>query len=366
MTNLNIAHIVTPYFGPLNRGGTARVVNDLICKQADKGHKVIVMGGPSTRMEKTKVISFVNPIHKTKNWLLNWLYERRNGCVHTYKSLRRLPKEVDIIHNHLSEEGIGLSFLRKTPHLNTLHGTAYNYEDGLRFLATKLFSLTRNTKLVTVSKSAFIQHKRMYGSDLIGYVHNGIEPARSPFVVEPAKLNDIELCFAGRADPRKGLHIAIEVVDKLRQMKYDVCLKTTLLYDIRYPSYFRKMLLEMKNRPYVKCFIQLPYSKVHGVIGNSDALLFPILWEEPFGIVQLEAMACGTPVITFPKGPTTEIVQNGINGFLCSDVNQMCDAVLEINKINRHTCRESVLKNFSANVMCENYLKVYEKVIENA
>jgi len=362
---LNIAHIVTPYFGPLNRGGTARVVNDLIRKQVDNGHQVIVMGGPATQMEKARVISFVNPKHKTKNWLLNWFYERKNGCVHTLKSLMQLRSEVDIIHNHLSEEGIGLSFLKKTPHLNTLHGTAYTYRDGLKFWTTKMFSMTRNTRLVAISKSAFVQQRQMYGKDLIGYVYNGIEPAPSSFVAKPAKLNDIELCFSGRADPRKGLHVAIEVVDKLRETKHDACLKVTLLYDIRYQGYFREMLHKMKSRPYIKCFINIPYLKVSEIIKNSDALLFPILWQEPFGIVQLEALACGTPVITFPIGPTTEIIRNGVNGFLCGDVDQMCNAVLEIHEINRRACRESVEEKFSANAMYRNYLEVYEKVIKN-
>jgi glycosyltransferase involved in cell wall biosynthesis len=361
---LRIGHIISPYFAALeDQGGTGRVVHDLICKQIEKGHEVFVLGGPLTTIENVEVLSLIKPANRPRNWFVRWLMERKEGSVHYYRGIKLLKDKVDIIHNHLSEEGIGLSFLKETPQLNTLHGLAFDQKDLSRYWATRFFATCGKTKLVAISKAAFYAQQKMYGKDLIGYVYNGIDCERFEFVAKPAKTHDIELCFAGRADPRKGVHIAICVADRLLSMGYDVALKIILLYEPRYPEYFRKIMQMAKCKSNVEVFIELSYSKVFDILSNSDALLFPIQWEEPFGIIQIESMNCGTPVVAFSRGAAPEVVQNGINGYLCNDVDQMCKAVLDLNKISRLRCRTTVEESFSSDVMCEKYLEFYEKAI---
>lgn len=364
---LRIAHLASPYHTNMKEmGGTVRNIYDLARKQCEEGHEVTVIAAPTSRIEGCDMIAFVGPTKVQKNWLLNWFSQRMRRSQHVYKSFKWLGSRFDVVHNHLGgEEGIALTFLRKSPCITILNGTAPAPTQLIHYTIKKLYAVPRNTKLVALSKSSYLDYRKFYGDDLIGYVYRGVDASRLPYFPKPEKSHDIELCYLGRIDPGKGVHIATKVADILHRSGYDVHLKLVGLFDPRYINYFVKTLKIAESKSYVDMVVNVPASKIAYVLGNSDALLFPTLREEPFGLVQIEAMACGTPVLTFSIGATPEIVQNGFNGFLCKDVSEMAQAVLEIPKIDRRRCRQIVEKKFSVNTMYDGYLKIYEKAIES-
>jgi len=106
----------------------------------------------------------------------------------------------------------------------------------------------------------------------------------------------------------------------------------------------------------------LPYSKLPEFYGRAKGLLYPHRWEEPFGLIFIEAMACGTPVIAFERGSAPEIIRDGKTGFLVKDLNEMLKKIKEIEKIERRECRKWVEENFTIEKMVENYEKVFLKI----
>jgi glycosyltransferase involved in cell wall biosynthesis len=180
------------------------------------------------------------------------------------------------------------------------------------------------------------------------------------------KCHEIELCFLGRISPEKGVEKVIEVVDILHKEGYDVHLKLIGRFWPRYRNYFHKIMGMANERNYISKNIGMPFSELPLLVGNSDALVFPISETEPLALAPLEAMACGTPVISFKRAAAVEYVFDGVNGFLTNDLSEMVDAVLRLKEIDRRMCRNIVEKNFSVDSMYRSYMEKYEKVIELA
>ena len=359
---MKIAHIASPDF-TLTReyGGTESVVCNLAEKQVSEGHDVMIVASSHARDTCMHPVSLVKPARKYQYWLLDWISQRFNGAVHVCKSFKWLDSKFDIIHNHLSEEGIAFSFLRKAPCLNTLHGTAH--ERLPQYCVSRIYSVTRNTKLVALSRSAYLQHKRFYGNDLIGYVHSGVNTQMFKFVSQAEKESEVEMCFVGRISPDKSVKEVISIADVIHNKGINVHLKLIGKFDPRNVGYFQEINRLVNERNYVSKFINVSREEVKSLVGNSDVFVFPISRTEPFALAPLESMACGTPVVSLKRAAAVDYVVNGLNGFLCNDLSEMADAVLRYGEINRKTCRDIVEKNFSVDSMYRRYMEIYEKVI---
>jgi len=360
---MRIAHIASPDF-PITReyGGTESIVCNLAEKQISEGHDVTIVASSPAHDTCLRTISLVKPAPKYPHWLLNWISQRVNGAIHVCKSFKWLDSKFDIIHNHLSEEGIALSFLRKAPCLNTLHGIAH--ERLPQYCVTRVCSITRNTKLVALSRSAYLQHKRFYGDDLVGYVYSGVNVQTFKFVPEVEKDSEVEMCYAGRIAPDKSVKEVISVSDVLHNRGIDVHLKVIGKFDPRNLGYFREIIQMIDERNYVSKFINMRKEEVKRLVGNSDVFVFPISRTEPLALAPLESMACGTPVVSLRRAAAVEYIVNGVNGFLCNDLSEMAGAVLRYKEIDRKVCREIVERKFSVESMYRGYLEMYEKVIE--
>lgn len=170
--------------------------------------------------------------------------------------------------------------------------------------------------------------------------------------------NDAPLMFLGRIEEIKGTHLAIEVA---RRTGLKLCIAGNVPPEQQH--YFEtriKPLIDQRQIVYVG---PVDDERKNLLLGRSRALLMPVLWDEPFGIVMVEAMACGTPVIALDRGAIGEVVDDGISGFVCQDVDGMVQAVERIGEIDRLMCRKRVEMNFSADVVAEKYLAVYRDVI---
>ena len=128
-------------------------------------------------------------------------------------------------------------------------------------------------------------------------------------------------------------------------------------------DYFETVIQPLLDHADVEFIGEIGYPEKNEFLGNAAALLFPIAWPEPFGIVMIEAMACGTPVIAYPFGSVPEIIEDGVSGYLVSDVAEAVEAVKQIETLDRKKVRKHFEKNFSADRMALDYMKIYERMV---
>jgi glycosyltransferase involved in cell wall biosynthesis len=187
-------------------------------------------------------------------------------------------------------------------------------------------------------------------------VYNGVPAERYEFHSTVAP--DAPLVFLGRVEYIKGAHLAVEVAKQTGR-------KLIIAGNVpeAHAAYF-----DAKIKPYIDGQ-QISYAgpvddfQKNTLLGDAAALLMPILWDEPFGIVMAEALACGTPVIGLRRGSVPELVQDGVNGFVCDDVEVMVAAVGRLGEIDRCNCRRVMEDQFSSSSMLDGYLRLYNNLL---
>lgn len=341
---------------PDGYGGIERTIYTLAKKFAEDGHEITVFAGPESQITGCEIKSFVEGF----SLQVPWIKQKLLSIKHMIKCYRYIGKEFDLIYNNVHEEGIALSFLSKVPVITNIHGGIPT--KFFTKIITKLSALTNKTKLIAVSESAYQQNKKFYGDDLLGFVYPPIHVLpEMKFTSVPVKKHKIELCFVGALAPWKGPQIAMEIARRLHEKGFDIKLKIAAARTSD-NTYTKKISTLIKNKEYIEFLGELKGKELSFLYKNSDALLFPILWEEPFGLVMIEAMYCGTPVIAFPRGSVPEIVKNGFNGYICNNIEEMCSRVLSINKIKREDCHEYVQKKFNVEKIAAKYIEFFYKV----
>lgn len=259
--------------------------------------------------------------------------------------------ELDILHFNLpAESGLALAAAYpQVPVITTFH-------DPLDQPRADLFNLypLKNQWYASISNN-----QRSIASDIqyIDTIYNGIKTNEIPFSSEPGSY----LLFVGRILPQKGVAEAIQVAKKVG--------KNLVIIGPRYKDEKPNQYWEQEIAPHIdgKTITHIDYLPRQEVIkyySQAEAFLFPIKWEEPFGLVMVEAMAAGTPVIGMRRGSVPEVVKDGKTGFVVDTVEQMADAVKRIPEIDRAACRQHVEENFSTERMVDNYEEAYYKILE--
>jgi glycosyltransferase involved in cell wall biosynthesis len=167
--------------------------------------------------------------------------------------------------------------------------------------------------------------------------------------------DDNPLVFLGRLERVKGVHLAIEVAKRTKQ-KLIIAGNISSLYEEK--VYFENEIEPHIDNEQVKYIGSVNDKEKNELLRNAKALLFPILWEEPFGMVMTESMACGTPVIGFNRGSVPEVIDIGITGFVVDTLDEMCHEIFEIEHINRKKCRETAQSKFDVPVIANQYLNL--------
>lgn len=266
----------------------------------------------------------------------------------------RLAGQFDVIHNHAGYAGIAMASLVDIPVVSTLHGPFTADNRGF-------YRVMRRHPYVTISES-----QRASGSDLglnvVDVVYNGIET--SAFSVEPESRAIVPeawwkryLLFLGRVSPEKGTHIAVEAARRAG-LPLIIAGKVDLV-DRRY--------WEDEVRPHVDGQNILYVGEVGGirkleVLHGAVALLHPIQWPEPFGLVMPEAMACGTPVIAYPRGSVRELIDDGVTGFVPEDLDDLVAAIALAPGLDPSRIRAVCRARFDADQMTAGYLDVYRRI----
>lgn len=362
MKNLSIAFL--PHLGRsitrYTRASRARIVYELIRGMARRGHKTYLIGTTDSHTEAVNIPVLLTGVNRM-GLAENEFYRHNSYILQVLKKLELEQQRFDIVHNHLYPEFLPylLGPQLKIPMLTTIHTEMQDY-------TLSAFKLFPHAHLAALSQA----HKAMAKGVHIEYVvNNGVNMNVFGYHEKPGDY----FLFVGRIkiikksdgtiyDP-KGLLTAIAVAKKLK-------IKLLISGSFESPKMFEEFV-----RPHLSDKIQLvggvskeaPLSQeeIAALYQRARAVLFPIHWEEPFGLVVIEANACGTPVIAFKRGAVAELVQNGVNGFVVNTEAEFMEAVKKVDTIDRKKCREAVETRFNRETMVGNYEKIYFELIGN-
>jgi glycosyltransferase involved in cell wall biosynthesis len=259
--------------------------------------------------------------------------------------------DCDVIHDHtfLGPLISGLRGMRRPPVVHTNHGPFNGETQPI------LAEISKHASIVTISHSQARQAQAFGGVAITDVIHHGIDLD----VYKPGPGGGGYLMFVGRMSPDKGVHHAVRVAKKAgKQLILSVKMREEP--EIAYFEAEVKPLLG----PGDEMPAEIPLGRRIELLRHADAMLNPITWREPFGLVMAEALACATPVLAFGNGAATEIVEDGRTGYLCRDEREMISAVERVADIDRGDCREAAETRFSLQRMARNHERCYRRVLE--
>lgn len=324
-------------------GGTERVVSYLTEELVRQGHDVTLFASGDSRT-RAKLCSTV-----PKSLRLGG--EEYNPLIYNTLLLDQVSRradEFDVIHYHIDFLHFNISRLLNVPQLTTLHGRL-DIND-----LVPIFREFREMPVVSISND---QRKPLPFINWLATVYNGLPTDAYKLYPEPGKY----LAFLGRISPEKRVDRAIEIA-----IRTGMPLRIAAKVDKVDVEYFDNEIKPLLAHPLIEYVGEINEQEKDEFLGNAYALLFPIDWPEPFGLVMIEAMACGTPVIAFQRGSVSEVMSEGKVGFIVNTVEEAVAAVEKIDFIDRCYCRRVFDERFSAECMANNYVKAYEKVIGSA
>ena len=359
---MRIAHIAPPWIPipPKNYGGTEIVIYNLVEELVAQGHDVTLFA-PSDAKTSAKLVSFFpkSLIPSGVPWSAH-----PKAYYHLHKALERAG-EFDIVHTHLSSSS-DLYIFPLTAPLNTAHVTTLHS----RFPFDRVQSWTGDADslymewatfvpMVAISKSARAEVE--FKLNFVGVVHHGLP--MDQFRPKRMKREDF-FVWLGRFIPDKGVHLAIEAA---KQAHVPIVLAGTIdRYAQESTQYFHQEIRPQIDGKQVRYIGPVNLKEKVSLLSRACGFLNPIQWEEPFGMVMIESMALGCPVISFARGAAPEIIVHGETGFLVDDLDEMVQYIPRINEIDRVVTRMHVEKNFSVQVMTKQYLEIYEKLIKTS
>ena len=324
---------------PVGYGGIELVVSLIADGLVEMGHDVTLFAAAESKTKAKLVSSFdVAPSEQ--------IGEVYPDLIHALEAYMR-AEDFDIINDHSGSIGPSIGAFSDTPVLHTLHGPA-NKE------SKRLYELI--SPRVYFNAISDYQRRCFGDINIVSTIYNAIDLHQYSY---SDKKGDY-LLFVGRMNPEKGAHLAVEVANRLDE-KLVLVTKMVEPPEIRYFEERVKPLIGDK----IEVLGQIDVPTKADLYKNAKCTLFPIEWPEPFGLVMIESMATGTPVIAFQDGAVPEIVVHGENGFIVHTVEQMIEKVPLIHEIEPEDCRRYVEERFSVRTMIEAYEKTYEKIIDH-
>jgi len=363
---MRIAHIAPPWISipPRNYGGTEHVIATLVEEQIAQGHDVTLFAPEDAKTSATQIAFFPRSLFACD---VPWQAHLK-AYYHLHKSVDYLKEHVqdfDILHTHLSSAAdmylFPLTAALPLPQVTTLHGqfpfdriTTEWQGDADRYYMEWLSRIP----LVAISEHARRFEQEKFPLNFIDVVYHGVD--LKDFAPPSTAPEDFFL-WVGRLTFEKGAHLAIEAARKA-----GVPLILAGILDQNIPDvqrYFQERIEpEIDGRQITYIGPVSPHER-NDLLHRARGLLNPILWEEPFGMVMIEAMAAGCPVIAFRRGAAEEIIASGKVGFLVNNVAEMVESMQKIDTIDRTLVRRSIETHFSAQIMAENYTRVYKQAI---
>jgi glycosyltransferase involved in cell wall biosynthesis len=322
-------------------GGTERVVATLADALTDLGHEVTVFGSADSRTKAGLAPCRDRAIRldAARSWELP-------AHLEMMEEVRDRAGAFDILHFHTDCLQMALFGDMAGRTLTTMHGRL-DYKDLTPFLARH-----RGFPLVSISDS---QRAPVAFANFVATIPHGMAPDA---ITPPARPSDDYVAFLGRMSPDKRADRAIEIA-KRAGWKIRLAAKV----DPGDRGWFDEHVAPRLSEPHVEFVGEIGDGDKGEFLGNARALLFPIDWPEPFGLVMIEAMAAGTPVIAWPNGAAPEVVDAGRTGFLVDDLDAAAAAVERAGTLARAEIRATFERRFSARAMAESYVGVYRRLL---
>jgi glycosyltransferase involved in cell wall biosynthesis len=325
-------------------GGTERVVSYLTEALVRQGHEVTLYASGDSVTAARLVAPCPGSLRLAK--------DSTDQLAHHVLMLELLANDdaaYDVIHFHIDYLHYPLSRRRHTPHVTTLHG---------RLDLPDLVPLYREFDDMPVVSISNAQREPLPWIDWRGTVYHGLPVDLHRFRDRPGKY----FAFLGRISPEKRVDRAIEIARAVGRP-----LKIAAKVDTVDRKYFRTTIAPLlEESPTAEYVGEIGDADKDEFLGNAAALLFPIDWPEPFGLVMIEALACGTPVIAYRRGSVPEVIENGVTGFIVDELEDAIDAARRVDEIDRRRCRALFEARFTADRMARDYLRVYETLVPRA
>ncbi len=338
---MKIAQIspLTESVPPQQYGGIERIVSYLTEELVAQGHDVTLFAsGDSVTSAKT-----YSPCQRSLR--MEGCQEPQAHHLVMFEELYRRSANFDIIHFHTGYQHFPMGRRLTVPHITTHHG---------RLDIPEMELLNREFQDIPVVSISDSQRKPLPYANWQGTAYNGLPLNLYQFHAIP----DDYLAFLGRISPEKGIEQAITIARRTGRK-----LKIAAKVDPVDETYFAEIIRPLLKLPNIEFIGEINDTEKQAFLGNAAALLFPINWPEPFGLVMIEAMACGTPVIAFERGAVPEVMQHGKTGFIVKHLHEAINAVGKLPMIDRRQCRQVFEQNFTATRMTQSYLRLYEQQI---
>jgi glycosyltransferase involved in cell wall biosynthesis len=325
-------------------GGTERVVYSLTEELVAMGHDVTLFASGDSITSATLAPMREQAIRldpTVKDWVAN--YYRMVELIYRRKD------EFDVLHFHIDYFPLALFSRQRVPYLTTIHGRL----DIPEFVET--YSTFAASPYVSISDS---QRRPIPNLNWVRTVLHGM-PAN---LLTPQPVKQEYGAFLGRISPEKGVDRAIRIAGKAG-LKLKIAAKVDNADKEYYDTLIKPLI---QGNPDVEFIGEINDAQKPAFLSGAHALLFPIDWPEPFGLVMIEAMACGTPVIAFNCGSVPEVLDPGVTGFIVNDIDAAVRAVGKVHTLDRARVRSTFDRRFTARRMAEDYVDVYEELAQPA
>jgi glycosyltransferase involved in cell wall biosynthesis len=327
---------------PKYYGGTERVVSYLTEELVRQGHEVTLFASGDS-VTKAHLVAACRRSLRLDKHCIDQLSHQVLMLEHVFQR----AAEFDIVHFHVDYLHFPLSRREQLTHVTTLHGRL-DIPD-----LVPLYHEFRDMPVVSISNC---QREPLPWANWQATVYHGLPADMYQFHDKPG----IYLAFLGRISPEKRVDRAIEIA---RQVQ--IPLKIAAKVDPVDKDYFEGVVEPLLRDPLVEFVGEIGKVEKEDFLGNAYALLFPIDWPEPFGLVMIEAMACGTPVIAYRSGAVPEVMEEGHTGFIVQGLEDAVEAVRRVPELSRKRCREIFDQQFTAARMAQDYVQLYERLIKS-
>lgn len=339
---LRIAQVAPLYESvpPRYYGGTERIVSYLTEELVAQGHDVTLFASGDSVTKARLVAACPRSLRLDHNCV-----DQLAHHIVMLEHVMQQSDDFDIVHFHVDYLHFPLSRRQDFPHVTTLHGRL-DIPD-----LVPVYEEFPEEALVSISNA---QRAPLPGANWQATVYHGLPRELYHFRSEPGDY----LACLGRISPEKGVDRAIEIAKQV-----GIPLRIAAKVDKVDLEYFETVIEPLLHHPLVEYIGEIGEDRKDDFLGHAQALLFPIDWPEPFGIVMIEAMACGTPVIAYDSGSVPEVMEQGHTGFIVREVDDAVDAVRRLPQLSRARCREVFEQRFTATRMAREYVDVYEQLI---
>ena len=322
-------------------GGTERVVSWLTESLVTKGHDVTLFAAGDSLTTARLVPGCAKALRLDPDCIDPMAHH-----IHLIQQVLHEKDDFDIIHFHIDYLHFPVSRGEELPQITTLHG---------RLDLPDLVPLYREFSEMPVVSISDAQRRPLSWINWQGTVYHGL-PEKA---YQPNFSAGKYLAFLGRISPEKGVDHAIEIAKRA-----GMPLKIAAKVDNADRRYFESCIKPLLDSELIEFVGEIGELDKNEFLGNALALLFPINWSEPFGLVMIEAMACGLPIIAYPSGSVPEIIEDGVTGYLVENPEAGARAVTRISAIDRRTCRLQFEERFAADRMADDYLTIYNRIVK--